>query len=180
MNLKLKKAYITEKPILANLLELYAYDFTEHCDFDIGDDGFYGYKDLSLYWTDSDKFPYLIYCDGKIAGFVLVQKRSSVSENNEVWDIAEFFIMKKYKRKGLGTKVASKIWSKFPGQWQVRVLVENKIASAFWLKAIRNFISTEPKSCDLMLKGESWRVYCFKSEDIIVSKYISKDYSYNL
>ena len=59
MNLELKKASITEKPILANLLELYAYDFTEHCDFDIGDDGFYGYKNLPLYWTDSDKFSLL-------------------------------------------------------------------------------------------------------------------------
>ena len=61
MNLELKKASITEKPILANLLELYAYDFTEYCDFDIGDDGFYGYKDLPLYWTDSDKFNAIFY-----------------------------------------------------------------------------------------------------------------------
>ena len=73
--------------------------------------------------------------------------------------------MKKYKRKGLGTKVSTKIWGKFAGQWQVRVLVENKIASAFWLKGIRNFISTEPKSCDVMIKGENWRVYSFESNN---------------
>lgn len=165
MNLEIKKAFANEKSILANLLELYAYDFTEHCDFDIGDDGFYGYKDLPSYWTDGDKFPYLIYCDGKIAGFVLVQKRLSVSENNEVWDIAEFFILKKYKRKGLGTKVAAEIWGNFPGQWQVRVLVENKIAVAFWLKAIKNFIVSEPKSCDVILKGKNWKVYSFESRN---------------
>jgi len=49
MNLELVKASIEQKPILANLLELYAYDFTEHFDFEIGGDGFYGYKDLPLY-----------------------------------------------------------------------------------------------------------------------------------
>ena len=51
MNLKLIKADMTQKPIVANLLELYAYDFTEFCDFDIGDDGFYGYANLSKYWN---------------------------------------------------------------------------------------------------------------------------------
>ena len=44
MQVELIKATIEQKPLLANLLELYAYDFTEFCDFDIGDDGFYGYE----------------------------------------------------------------------------------------------------------------------------------------
>ena len=52
MQVQVVKATIEQKPVLANLLELYAYDFTEFCDFDIGDDGFYGYERLPLYWTE--------------------------------------------------------------------------------------------------------------------------------
>lgn len=40
MQIEVVKATIEQKPVLHNLLELYAYDFTEFCDFDIGDDGF--------------------------------------------------------------------------------------------------------------------------------------------
>lgn len=71
MQIELIKATIEQKPILANLPELYAYDFTEYYDFDIGDNGFYGYK-----WSRFilDRFSYLIYVNRKIAGFVLVQK----------------------------------------------------------------------------------------------------------
>lgn len=165
MNLELVKATVDQKPILANLLELYAYDFTEYCNFDIGDDGFYGYEKLSLYWTDNNRLPYLIYYDKKIAGFVLLQKGSPISDNRTVWDISEFFIMKKYKRQGLGTKVAINIWTQFKGSWQVRVLIENDIACTFWLQAIKNFISVEPDTNEVIIQGENWLIYSFESKD---------------
>jgi hypothetical protein len=82
--------------LCSQCLELYAYDFTEFCDFDIGDDGFYGYERLPVYWTEPTRFPYLIYVDKKIAGFILVQKGSPISDDTTVWDISEFFVMKKY------------------------------------------------------------------------------------
>ena len=106
MQVQVVKATIEQKPVLANLLELYAYDFTEFCDFDIGDDGFYGYERLPLYWTEPTRFPYLIYVDKKIAGFILVQLGSPISDDTTVWDISEFFVMKKYKRHGVGTAAA--------------------------------------------------------------------------
>ncbi|HET9843135.1 MAG TPA: GNAT family N-acetyltransferase, partial [Gammaproteobacteria bacterium] len=103
MNIEIIQAKIEQKPILANLLELYAYDFTEFWDFDIGKNGFYGYEWLSLYWKEANRFPYLIYVEDKIAGFVLVQKGSPISDDKDVYDMAEFFIMRKYKRKKIGT-----------------------------------------------------------------------------
>ncbi len=131
MQIEVVKASIEQKPLLANLLELYSYDFTEFCDFDIGDNGFYGYEDLPLYWTESTRYPYLIYVDEKIAGFIFVQKGSPVSNDRTVWDISEFFVMKKYKRNGIGTSAVFKIWEQFKGSWQVRVLVDNNIACLF-------------------------------------------------
>ncbi len=157
------KAAIDQKPILANLLELYAYDFTDYVKFDIGDDGFYGYEELPSFWTDPNRHPYLIYVNNKIAGLVMVQKGSPISDDKEVWDVAEFFIMKKYKRQGVGTAVMQKIWSQFRGPWQVRVLVENQIASVFWLQAIQKFTSKKPEISRRHIKSADWLVYRFET-----------------
>ncbi|HAF87275.1 MAG TPA: hypothetical protein DCG13_01785 [Legionellales bacterium] len=66
MTLDLILASLEQKPILANLLELYTYDFAEFAHFDIGDNGLYGYERLPLYWTEPNHFHYLIYVN-KIA-----------------------------------------------------------------------------------------------------------------
>ncbi len=164
MNLEIVQATIDQKPILANLLELYAYDFTESQSFDIGDHGFYGYEYLPLYWTDLNRIPYLIYVEKKIAGFVLIQKGSPISNDQEVWDISEFFIMRKYKRQGIGTMVAFKIWQQFKGSWQVRVLTENKAACTFCLQAIEKFTQGIFTTTSMQIKEEHWIVYQFKSQ----------------
>ena len=165
MQVEVVKATIEQKPVLANLFELYAYDFTEFCGFDIGDDGLYGYERLPLYWTEPTRFPYLIYVDKKIAGFILVQKGSPISDDTTVWDISEFFVMKKYKRHGVGTAAALKIWEQFIGPWQVRVLVSNPIACSFWLRAIKNFTLVAPTKTEARIKEEDWIIYTFESKD---------------
>lgn len=164
MQIEVIQATPEQKPILANLLELYAYEFTEFCDFDIGDDGFYGYEHLPLYWTEDTRFPYLIFVDKKVAGFVLVQKGSPISDDTSVWDISEFFVMKKYKRHGVGTEAALKVWEQFKGPWQIRVLVSNAIACPFWLKAIKRFISGVPTKVERSINGKDWIVYTFESK----------------
>jgi predicted acetyltransferase len=163
MQLELIKATIEQKPVLANLLELYAYEFTEFCDFDIGENGFYGYEYLPLYWTEPTRFPYLIYINKKIAGFILVQKGSPISKDPTVWDISEIFVMKKYKQQGVGTAAVFKVWEQFKGLWQVRVLVGNPIACSFWHKAIKKFIATEPNKTTATIKGDAWIIYSFQS-----------------
>ena len=39
-----------QEPILANLLELYIHDFSEILPIELGQDGRFGYKNLSEYW----------------------------------------------------------------------------------------------------------------------------------
>src|SRR5271154_5045561 len=67
-------ATAAQAPILANLLELYAHDFSEFHDLNIGEDGRFGYRSLSLYWSEPHRHPFLIRMDGKLAGLVLVKK----------------------------------------------------------------------------------------------------------
>src|SRR4029078_1859838 len=72
-NVALVAAGPSDAPLLSNLLELYihgrsaAFPHVRR-----GPDGRFGYPKLPLYWSESDRrFPFLITCDGHLAGFVL-------------------------------------------------------------------------------------------------------------
>ena len=102
-----------QEPILANMLELYAHDFSEFIDLRLGADGRFGYERLPLYWTDSNRYPFLIRADGHLAGFVFVRRGSEISGDADVWDMAEFFIVRGFRRLGLGMKAAHEIGEDF-------------------------------------------------------------------
>jgi predicted acetyltransferase len=122
-------ATVHDKPALRQLLELYAHDFSERNGADVGDDGTYGYSRLDDYWHEPDRHPFLFRVDGRLAGFALV--RSGAPH-----DMAEFFVLRKYRRGGVGRDAARAVFARFPGAWQVRQQFENTGAIAFWRAAI--------------------------------------------
>jgi predicted acetyltransferase len=127
--LDVSEAQLDDKPVVAHLLELYLHDFSELTDADVDANGQYGYRYLGSYWTDRDRRPFLIRVDGHWAGFALVRIGAP-------HDMAEFFVMRKYRRKGVGWHAAREILSRFPGEWQVRQMAANAAATAFWRRAI--------------------------------------------
>jgi predicted acetyltransferase len=155
-----------QQSILANLLELYAHDFSEFHDIEVGADGRFRYKRLPLYWSEPGRHPFLVWVAGNPAGFALVKRGSEVSGDKNVWDMAEFFVMRKYRREGIGSQVAREVWSRFPGQWEVRVLEENVLAYLFWERAISGFTSETPSAVRVEKDGESWKLFSFESRRI--------------
>jgi predicted acetyltransferase len=153
-----------QEPILANMLELYAHDFSEFIDLKLGADGRFGYKHLSLYWKESNRYPFLIMANGHFAGFVFVRRGSDISNDADVWDVAEFFIVRGFRRLGLGMTVAAEIWKKFPGKWEVRVIDRNQKAKDFWGRAIIEFLGKAIEPIPLDKDGEGWQVYSFESK----------------
>ena len=51
-HLEVISATAEQQPVLANLLELYAHDFSEFHQVALNDDGRFGYADLPRYWSD--------------------------------------------------------------------------------------------------------------------------------
>ena len=127
-----------DEPVLSNLLQLYEYDFTEFLPLTLGSDGGFEYGSLSLYWTEPNRFPFIVRVDGRITGFALVKKGSEFSGDQTVWDMADFFIVRGERRRLVGQSAASEVWRRFPGRWEVRVLPNNIPALGFWSKAISN------------------------------------------
>jgi len=151
-----------QESILANLLQLYAHDFSEFHDIELGEDGRFRYEHLPLYWSDPDRHAFLIRVNRKLAGFVLVKRGSEISGVKTVWDMAEFFIVRRYRRHGIGTGAAHAVWNRFPGLWEVRVMQSNP-AHHFWERAISVFTGAAIESIRFEKDGESWHLFSFES-----------------
>ena len=114
-NIEIIPASLEQKATLANLFELYSYDFCEFVDLEIGPDGRFRDVDLDIYWTEPARYPLLVYVDTRLAGFALIDGLPRGSPDAMVWDVAEFFILRGYRRAGIGTEVAHQVWRRFPG-----------------------------------------------------------------
>ena len=162
LNIQIIKASLEQKSTIAQLYELYTYEMTDLADFDINDNGYYGYAELPMFWTNPNKYPFLIWVNKKLAGFVLVQKGSPIDLNPNIWDIAEFFIMRKFRKKGIGQFIAQNIWSQFEGTWQVRVWDNNQAACAFWNNTIKKFLKKPVVPNKMVYEGhDGLLVYTF-------------------
>jgi hypothetical protein len=53
-----------------------------------------------------------------------------------VKDVAEFFVIRGARRRGVGSCAAESLWSAFPGRWEVRVRRANSGGLAFWSRQL--------------------------------------------
>jgi predicted acetyltransferase len=149
--------------VLENLVELYIHDFSEMVPMDVGEDGRYGYRDLARFWNLPGHHGFLAKVDGKFAAFALVTRTPDPLVEEDAWDMTEFFVLRRYRRQGVGDEVAQKIWSECPGQWRIRVRSNNHPARSFWRSAIGNFTGRPALSEDIRVDEVQWHVFSFRS-----------------
>jgi predicted acetyltransferase len=137
MDIAVETAPVGEKPVIERLLEFYIYDYSEFTGWDVNGQGQFGYRYLDNYWTEANRFPFLVRVDGAIAGFALVTvlEKDGAPET----DVSEFFVMRKYRRLGVGRIVAATLFDRFPGQWRVRQILANVPAQGFWRSVIGSY-----------------------------------------
>lgn len=100
-NFSIVPANHTHRETLANLMQFYIYDFSEFLDFDVEENGQYSPYPLDEYFQEGNRqFAYVIKREEKYAGFVLVRLIEDVGVRH--YSIAEFFVLKKYRREGIG------------------------------------------------------------------------------
>lgn len=134
MNIELQPIPLEDKPVLRNLMELCLHDSSEFNGDEVGEHGLFGYNYIDFYWVENGRFPFFVRVDGKLAGFVLVR---TLDENTR--SLAEFFILRKYRRKGIGRIVAHRVFNNFPGKWQIAQEAVNLPAQAFWRAVIGEY-----------------------------------------
>jgi predicted acetyltransferase len=138
----------TEKSVLRNLLELYCYDFSEYTGADVNIHGLYQYEYLDVYWTEHGRHPFFIMVDGQFAGFALVRELETGPPT--LYSMAEFFVMRKYRRRYAGTKAARQIFDRFQGRWSIAQTEDNLPAQAFWRKVIADYTGGAFEEVEMM------------------------------
>jgi predicted acetyltransferase len=152
--------------IITNLFELYVHDFTEFHHLDLDRNGRFGYEYLSLNWKKQGRHPFLISVNGNLAGFAFVKKGSELCGSRAVWDVSEFFVVRAYRKQGIGTRVAHELWKRFLGPWEIRVMPMNRVALRFWEQAVEKFLGTTLKPTRIEREDVSWYVFAFISSPL--------------
>ena len=80
-------------------------------------------------------------------------------DDDSVWDMAEFFIVRAHRRNGIGLTAAHQVWRQFPGPWQVRVMQSNRAAQYFWQQAINGFTGHNVHPNSIERDGKTWTVF---------------------
>lgn len=167
MEVTLKPICYDEKEILRNLLEKYLYEFSQWDLCDINALGLYGYEYLDNYWTEKNRWAYFILADGRLAGFALANDFAEHPKRKTDFSLAEFFVLHKYRRQGVGKRAFFQMLDRLPGRWQLLYHPKNTAAAQFWRNAVSEytggrfelFEGLENKYND----GSPGSVYCFRA-----------------
>jgi predicted acetyltransferase len=126
--------------ILQNLFQLYTHDFSEQWAGqqrgELGEDGrFPPYARLASYWQEDGRVALLLRVEGHLAGFALLNRHGHARPDVER-NMAEFFVVRKHRRGGIGRAAVDAIFARYPGLWETAVARRNTGALAFWRKVI--------------------------------------------
>lgn len=164
----LVSASLEQYPIIQNMAPFYVYDMSEYFaneeGWGISDQGSYICMDFKKYWLTDEAFPYLIYYKNELAGFVIIDKKGSNKTTD--YNMAQFFILRKFKHKGLGRFVAYQCFDKYKGNWEVMVLPGNEGAYRFWRSIICGYTAnnfTEETAQVKHFNNKIWNIFHFRS-----------------
>lgn len=128
-----------ERTLLANLLQLYYYDFSEVDPDDVDETGRFETPDYGKYGRQPGFDALLLRVEGKPAGFALVDLESPLPDSSGFHYIHEFHVLRAYRGRGLGLAMAWAIFDSYPGKWQIEEIGPNLAAQAFWRRAVDRY-----------------------------------------
>ena len=151
----------SERRLIESLIQFYIYEFVRveppcsiHMEF--GDQDCYPpFADLDRYWRFEGFHPLLIRVEERLAGFALINSHSRRGEKIQL-NMAEFFIAREHRGRGVATEAVRLILAQYPGRWEIAVAERNVAAKAFWPRAI----GAAPNVSQLVQlegNGELWR-----------------------
>ncbi|TMJ00311.1 MAG: GNAT family N-acetyltransferase [Alphaproteobacteria bacterium] len=87
------------------------------------------------YWTEPERWPYVIEVDRGAIGFAFVNRWSPSGRGTD-YAVAEFYVAPGWRGRGHGTEAACQVFRKHCGQWEIAFDNGNLKARAFWPRAI--------------------------------------------
>lgn len=123
-----------DRRVVQRMLELYQHDLSDLWDQDLDEHGEYGYA-LDRYWNRAPGcHAFVVLVAGHPAGFALVDTAVRVGAHGHWMD--QFFVLRKYRRRGVGAQLARAVFTALPGRWEVGQMPGNAAARVFWREVI--------------------------------------------
>jgi predicted acetyltransferase len=139
--IELVPATLSDLPIMQAMASYYVYDMSEFLGDAPGwafpDTGVYECDDLRPYFEDAKASPCFIRVSGELAGFAIVNTLGS--DPTVEFNMAQFFVHRKFKGRGVGAYAATACFRRYRGLWEVMVIPGNRGALAFWRKVVGTF-----------------------------------------
>ena len=155
MTIELRRALPANRSVLRQLYELYCHDFSPMTLVDVGADGYWTGDEFLDPWPD-DLHIYLITVDKRLAGFAWIAFGSYAEpQGPSHYLMDEFFILRKYRRRGVGEWAAVWLFNHYDGIWEVGEIPENVEAQQFWRIIISRHTGGQFKEVDA--HNERWQ-----------------------
>jgi aminoglycoside 6'-N-acetyltransferase I len=129
---------------LTNVYPFYLHDLSEF------DDGYYRLDESGRWtpdhlpsWLDEEEDHPLILIDaGARVGAALVNQAPSPHVSQGVdFRMAEFFVLRAFRARGIGRRAAFALFERFRGVWEITELPRNEPAIRFWRRVIGEYAS---------------------------------------
>ena len=91
---------------------------------------------LAGWFADPGAHPFVILEDGHRAGFALVARPPAFPQTAVNYRMAEFFVVRPARRRGVGAFAAALLFTRFSGNWEVLEDEQNRPALQFWRRVI--------------------------------------------
>lgn len=143
-------------PVLRRMMQLYLYDLGTIDDWNISADGYFGNPDkIERFWTERGRRSFFIRADGALAGFVLIRDEATCAGRG-THEVSEFFVLRKFRRRGIGEQAARMVFDLAPGPWELSQLASNAGAQAFWRAVIDRYTNGKFTESDEAHEHDGW------------------------
>ncbi len=158
-----------------NLFQYYIYDMSEYTGWAPFTNGTFAVVDsvtmLSDYWHKAGHYPYLIMAGEEVAGFSLIRNYPQLVNT---YDMGQFFVLRKFKRQGIGEAAFKLSVQAHPGKWLVRVLGDNIAAKSFWNRVIAEVAKGEIRFANEIYKQREMQFIYFEVAVLLADKQLDK------
>jgi predicted acetyltransferase len=124
----------------------------------LGEIGYSESDQLARWFGDSTVNPLVIMRGTEPVGFAMVARGSAAAGKPPVdYRMAEFFVARAFRRRGVGRLAVELILNRFDGRWEIIEYLRNPVAVAFWRRVVANY--TQGRFQERVTNGEVRQVF---------------------
>ena len=133
MNIMLERVTPEKRDTLFRLLQYSLFEESMTDLNEMNDDALFDYPWFDAYFAETQREAYFIRAQDskKLLGFAMVREHEDGRHS-----IAEFMVIPKYRRSGIGSQAAKACFARHAGLWEVKPAYGSESARQFWQKTI--------------------------------------------